>query len=197
MAEPFSKSEKDWSKALRLFVREEGDPENLRTYGQYSRQDRTIELNPEVLKALDSDTIGHELSHYKLGHGVSKEDLEDEEYSKEYLKSRFRGVDNETFKLKGIIPILANLVIYLDEFEARLYQKGQGYHISKGEDFKDLLIYELREEKGLLTRGTILQTANQAISNVQKKGYITAKEAKRFRQQVDSIARSFGRSRSR
>ncbi len=197
MAEPFSRSDKDWTKALRVFVRDEDDPENLRTYAQYSRKDRTIELNPKFLKDPDSDTLAHEISHYKLGHGVSKSEVDTEgEFSKDYLKSRFRGIDKGTFELKGIIPILADLVIHLDEFEVRLFQEGKGYHIAKGESFKDLLRYELREEKDLGTRGTILQTANQAISNIQKKGYITVKQAKRFRQQVNSVAKSFG-SRSR
>ncbi len=194
MAEPFSKSDKDWSKALRVFVRDEDDPENLRTYAQYSRKDRTIELNPKFLKDPDQDALSHEISHYNLGHGVSEDDLEDEEFSKRYLKSRFRGVEKEVFELKGIIPILADLVEHLDEFEARLYQKGQGYHIGKIESFQDHLKYVLGQEKNLLTRGTILQTANQAISNMQKKGHITVKQAKGFRRQVDSVAKSFGTS---
>ncbi len=194
MAEPFSKSDKDWSKSLKIFVRDEDDSENIRTHGQFSRSDKTIELNPKTFWDPSGDTLGHEISHYKLGHGVSKDDLYEEEYSKEYLKSRFRGLEKETFELKGIVPILADLVTYLDEFEVRLFQEGQGYHIGKWETFKGHLRYELKEEKDLLTRGTILQTANQAISNMQKKGHITAKQAKRFRRQVDSVARSFGTS---
>ncbi len=194
MAEPFSKSDKDWSKALRVFVRDEDDPENIKTYGQYSRVGRTIELNPRFIKDLDQDTLSHEISHYQLGHGFFS--LQKGYHSRDYLKSRFRGVEKETFELKGIVPILSDLVVHLDEFEVRLYQKGQGYYIGETESFKDHLKYVLWQEKDLLTRGTILQTANQAISNIQKQGHITAKQAKRFRQQVNSIAKSFG-SRSR
>ncbi len=182
MVEPFSKSDKDWSKSLKVFVRDTDDPENIKTQGRYSRLDRTIELSPKTIKHSESDTIGHEIAHHKLGHGGESE------YTREYLKTRFRSLDIES---EGIEIVLSNLVDHLDEFEVRLYQRGQGYHIAPYENFTAYLQIELVKETDLLQRGVLIQVAIMAISNMQKKGHITAKQAKRYRKIVSSIAKSF------
>ena len=186
---PFSKSSKDWSKALKLRVKDSLDETDYsKTLGSYSFKDRDIEIGVEGLRTEEGiDTLSHEISHWKLGH-----EGDFGERTPEYLKSRFSSVAKDVFEDEEGQISLSNLTYFLNEFEVRLYQQGQKYYQIEDENFIIYLKYTLIEQTDLGFRQSIIRTANQAITNMQRERYITPKEAKRFRQRVSSVARSFG-----
>ena len=188
MAEPFSKSDKDWSKATKLIVKDLIEKDKI--LGHYSYSDRSIVLNPRILKESKGDTVAHEISHLQLGH---KSNL-----SKEEVSDRLRGFLENTYG-KDILDDPGDLNFmkvleeqYLSEFEVRIFQKESGYYQDVEEGFKAYLRWVLLEYPGPNERYHSLLIALQAISNLQKGKKLSGSRAKFYRRIVYGFAKQAG-----
>ena len=196
--EPFSKSPYKWDKSVKIEMGElDSERDNSTVLGSVRISDKTIFIQPEQSLESKAGTLSHEIAHSKLEH---KRPIDS---TPEMLQDRFRGLlSNRSEGLDSIYDpeiavILRNYEGNLQEFEVRILQEEKRYYIDNSLDsFKNHLISELIDYNWKEGRSLILDTALQAITNMQRKGYITIKEAKRFRQQSMTVAKSFG-TRSR
>ena len=198
MAEPFSKSDKDWSRSIKVTSVKDSniDPEDSGLLGSYSSDDRRIFVDLEKSKD-PSETLAHEISHHELGHrGVNR--LTDEDLHRKFSKFQeyYSGFKPGIEISPGTKNFLQVQQDYLDEFEVRIYQSNKGYkYVWPDTNFRAYLQVELMTNPDFTTKINLIRTALQAITNMWKKGVIDSKKAKQYRRSVYSFGKKAGVSK--